>query len=274
MPKYEQICPVHNEIDIYTNCSFNCIYCISLSDPLIKSFNLDAELARIASLTDKSKPYYLSPWTDCYQEEEEQRGYTRKILEALSKNNIPFFVITKGDLVLRDIDLFKGKDNAFLAISINTLSNKLISKLEPGAPSATNRKNLLEKLIQHKDLKTVVKIDPIIPGITDGEELDDLIAWLCQHKPKAITADTLRLSNKILSNMQKHLSKETINRMLKLYPEIAESPIHANIEYRLELLKTIAAKLRDAGIQVSFCKASIPERITDFDCRGGYNYDF
>jgi DNA repair photolyase len=274
MPKYENKCPVHNELDLYNHCSFDCIYCISQTKDLNINFNLNEEISKISALKSDSNPFYLSPWTDCYQNEEEQNGYTRKVLLELSSRNIPFFVITKSPLVLRDIDLFKNKDNAFIAISLNSLNDDLTKQLEPGASSATERKNLIEELVQMKDVKTVIKIDPIIPGITDKDELDVLTDWLCRLKPTAVTVETLRISSRILLNMEKHLPTNLIKSMMQHYPELSETPAHPFIDYRLKILKETAAKFEKVGIKASFCKASLPERITEFDCRGGYDYDF
>lgn len=274
MPKYENKCPVHNELDLYNHCSFDCIYCISQTKDLKINFNLNKEISKISTLKSDNNPFYLSPWTDCYQNEEEQNGYTQKILSELSSRNIPFFVITKSPLVLRDIDLFKNKGNAFIAISLNSLNDDLTKQLEPGASSATERKNLIEELVQMKDVKTVIKIDPIIPGITDKDELNILTDWLCRLKPTAVTVETLRISSRILLNMEKHLPTNLIKSMMQHYPELSETPTHPFIDYRLKILKETAVKFKKDGIKASFCKASLPERITEFDCRGGYDYDF
>lgn len=274
MPKYENKCPVHNEIDVYNHCSFNCIYCISQTKDINSNIDIDQEIEKIKSSNSNSNPFYLSPWTDCYVYEEKEKGYTRKILTALSDKKIPFFVITKSPLVLNDTDLFKNRENTFIAVSINSLSDELTRQLEPNAPSATERKELIEKLVKIEGLKTVVKIDPIIPGITDSKELERLVDWVCECKPSAITAETLRISSKILSNMKKNLSSTLIDNMTQYYPELSDVPTHPYIDYRMKVLKYTSERFKNVGIKASFCKASLPERITEFDCRGGYDYDY
>ncbi len=274
MPKYENKCPVHNEIDVYTQCSFNCIYCISQTKELNSSIDIVQEIEKIKSLNSNSNPFYLSPWTDCYDYEEKEKGFTKRILTALSDKKIPFFVITKSPLVLRDIDLFKNKENTFIAVSINSLNDELTKQLEPNAPTATERKELIEKLVKIEGLKTVVKIDPIIPGLTDSNNLENLIDWLCECKPGAITAETLRISMKILDNMKKHLPASMIEDMMQYYPDLSDVPTHPYIDYRLKVLKQTSERFQKAEIKASFCKASLPERITEFDCRGGYEYDY
>ena len=109
MPKYINKCPKHNELDIYESCSFNCIYCISLEKEQRTNFKLDDELMNIAQNQKNSHPYYLSPWTDAYQHQEAQKQYTKQIINTLSLNNHPFFVITKSLLIQRDLDYFRNK---------------------------------------------------------------------------------------------------------------------------------------------------------------------
>ncbi len=270
MPKHTT-CPEHTELDIYNNCPYGCIYCITQTKEFSIEFNLSKEIEKIRMLNASSKPYYLSPWTDCYPPEEEKKKYTRQILFELAQNNIPFFVITKSPLVLRDIDYFKNRGNTFIAVSLNTLNNDTAKTFETKAPSATERKKLIEELLKEKSIKTVVKIDPVIPGITDGKELEELIDWLCKIKPFAVTIETLRLSLKIIESMRIHLSEKTISKIIRYYGSIEESPIHPDIDYRMNLFKESDAKFKKADIKASFCRATLPVSINKNDCRGGYN---
>jgi len=274
MPKYQNKCPVHTELDVYSGCPFNCIYCISHQEKHNHSFDLEAELTKIAEIQGNSFPYYLSPWTDAYQPIEAENGYSLQIIKALAQRNYPFFVITKSLLIERDIDYFKNRSSSFIAISLNTLDDKISSIFEPGAPLASERKELIERLVADKSLKTVVKIDPIIPGITDGPSLDNLLDWLEGVKPEAVTADTLRISWPIVKNMRKYIDNELIDSILRHYTKVEDHAEHPNSEYRLRVLQTIADRLKRAGVKASFCRASLPLRINEFDCRGGYNYDY
>jgi len=177
-------------------------------------------------------------------------------------------------LIKRDIEFFKNKRNAFIAISLNTLNNEISSIFEPDAPKASERKQLIEELVADKTINTVVKIDPIIPGVTDSEELDDLLEWLAEIKPLAVTAETLRLSQTILKKISKHVDKSLVSNTLQHYGEVNNQAVHPNIDYRMKVLNRVAERLKRAGVKTSFCQASLPIRITEFDCRGGYNYDY
>ena len=55
---------------------------------------------------------------------------------------------------------------------------------------------------------------------------------------------------------------------------MSDTPTHPYIDYRMNVLKYTAKRFSNAGIKASFCKASLPEQINEFDCRGGYDYDY
>ncbi len=274
MPKYKSKCPQHTELDLYNGCSFNCIYCISHAEKKEFKFNLQQELEKIENTQEPVSPYYLSPWTDAYQHGEEQQERTTQIIEALSSKNQPFFVITKSTLVKRDLEYFRNRENTFIAISLNTINDEITSVFELNAPSASKRMALIEELVGDGTIKVVVKIDPIIPGFTDNQELDKLLDWLAKIKPIAVTAETLRLSQKIVDEFHKHLDNYLIDSILLHYPKLNNQPVHPHIDYRMKVLIKVAERLKRAGVKTSFCQASLPLKITEFDCRGGYNYDY
>lgn len=274
MAKYENICPAHNEIDVYEYCSFGCIYCITnakCNHNKIKPFNLKAAIADISNSKKPYHPFYLSPWTDCYHEEEVDKKYTRSILKELSKRNLPFFVITKSTLVLRDLEFFVNRENAFIAISLNTLDDRIVKNLEPGAPSATERKALIEKLVSIPGLKIVVKIDPILPGITDHVRLEHLIGWLKKIKPTAITVETVRLTKDLAIRLETAVTGNEYKKLMYHYNDLNEIPQHPNLDYRLKLFTALAKEFAAGGIRAAFCRATLPYAITPYDCRGGYS---
>jgi DNA repair photolyase len=271
MPKYEGKCPINYEIDVYPKCRYNCLYCISKTEPNKNAF-ISSDLEKIKNkLLSENKeryPVYLSPWTDSYPTSEEKERRTERILSFLSKNHFPYFVITKGNLILRDKNFFKA-ENTFAAISLNTLENDIIKMLEPDVPSVTERKELIEELVK-TGVRTVVKIDPIIPGITDGKELWELAYWLCKLKPTAVTAETLRINKKLERDIKEAIPEEVFANFLSKYEEITDEPKHPNLEYRLSLFRNLAKLFEENGVKASFCKASLPYPITPHDCRGGY----
>jgi DNA repair photolyase len=75
-------------------------------------------------------------------------------------------ILTKSDLVLRDIDLFKQIPNIQICFSLNTLDDTVREKLEPCASSVEKCVSAAKKL-HEAGIRTAVFLSPMFPGITD-----------------------------------------------------------------------------------------------------------
>ncbi len=270
MPKYKNGCPENIELDLYTGCSFGCVYCIAADRHAPKVAPVENFELMQKDALGKNQPYYLSPWTDAYPDQEAKTELTRSVLQSLAVANAPYFVITKSTLVTRDIDLFADRKNAFVAISLNTLDSQITKRLEPGAPLATKRARAIEELLATRKVRTVVKIDPILPGITDGESLEELLAWIYAIKPTGVTLETARLNRSIAARLHQVLSPSEYAKLIRHYGPITREPQHPYLAYRLDLFQSVADRLAEKNIRASFCKATLPYPITTHDCRGGF----
>ncbi len=269
MPKYVGKCPSLREVDLYTGCPFNCVYCIGKQRHSEEVRPTDRELEIFDSpLSDV--PLYLSPWTDPYPPCEEEYYRTSSLVGHLSGTGQPFYIITRSLLVRRDIDLIRNSTRSFVGISLNTLDDDITDLLEPGAPKAGERAELIQDLAEMEGLRTVVRIDPIIPGITDGERLSSLLRWVLSVKPFAIGLETLRMDGFIASRMRNSLPEAMFDRMIAHYPLPGDVPVHPAEEWRLPLFKQIASMFEKTEVRACFCRATLPEQITPWDCRGGY----
>jgi len=269
MPKYPDKCPEIRETDLYTGCPFNCVYCIAKQRHSNKNEpNGNEQELLISPVSDI--PLYLSPWTDPYPPLEEKLFRTGSLVRHLSKTGQPFYIITRSLLVKRDADVIKDSTRAFVAVSLNTLDDGITDLLEPGAPTASQRADMIEELAGNNGPRTVLRIDPIIPGITDGKRLTELLQWVLKVKPFAIGIETLRMDAFIASRLKHVLPEELFNRMMEHYSTPGDIPIHPFKEWRLDMFREIASMFESSDVRVSFCQASTPETITPWDCRGGY----
>ena len=110
-------------INPYRGCQFACNYCDALTEKYLvhkdyKDFSRIIYAKKNApSVLEKEvrkrKPdvVAMSGVTDPYQPAEKKYELTRKILEILARHKFPAHIITKSDLVLRDIDLLRGKED-------------------------------------------------------------------------------------------------------------------------------------------------------------------
>lgn len=114
--------------------------------------------------------------TDCYQPLEACWGLTRACLEVCAEFRNPVGIITKGILILRDLDvLTRLRDSASVRVhfSIPFADNAMARKLEPQAPSVTRRLAAL-KTVAETGIPTGVSLAPVIPGLNDDQMFDIL----------------------------------------------------------------------------------------------------
>src|SRR6201746_550789 len=113
----------------------------------------------------------LSGNTDCYQPIERRLKITRSLLELFLKYRNPVALITKNNVILRDLDILKelaAMNLVHVNISLTSLDEQLRQKLEPRTITASGRLSVIEKLSQ-KGIPVRVMAAPIIPGLNSNE---------------------------------------------------------------------------------------------------------
>jgi DNA repair photolyase len=173
-------------INPYRGCEHGCIYCYARPSHEYLGFSAgldfesrilvkeDApELLRKELSAPKWKPQViaLSGNTDCYQPAERKLEITRRCLAVLAEFRNPVGVITKNELVTRDIDHLQalaGHGAAAVAISITTLDGELARRMEPRASHPRDRLKAIERLAA-AGIPTSVMVAPVVPAITDHE---------------------------------------------------------------------------------------------------------
>ena len=151
-------------INPYRGCEHGCIYCyarpthgylglssgIDFETKLFYKPDAGAALeAELAAPRYQCRHIMLGGNTDPYQPVERRLGVTRAVLEVLTATRHPVAVITKGSLVLRDLDLLAelARDGlAEVTLSITTLDAETKRLLEPRTPSGAARLRVLREL--------------------------------------------------------------------------------------------------------------------------------
>ncbi len=123
---------------------------------------------------------------------------TRGLLEVCLKFKNPVGMITKNQLIARDIDLLTelAKDNLIhVLISITSLDENIRLKMEPRTASYKARLNTMEKLTT-AGIPVGVMIGPIVPGLTDSH-LPAIMKAASEHGAHTATFTMLRLNGAI-----------------------------------------------------------------------------
>lgn len=170
-----------NGMNIYRGCAHGCVYCDSRSSCYQFSHPFeDIEVKENAPelleklLRSKKQKIVIGTGSmaDPYQPCEKKLRLMRRCLELIDRYEFGATVITKSDLVLRDLDLFESiyrKAKAAIQVSLTIADDNLSAILEPNVCSTTRRYEVLKTLQRH-GIPTVVWMTPILPFLTDTEE--------------------------------------------------------------------------------------------------------
>jgi DNA repair photolyase len=173
-------------INPYRGCEHGCAYCfarpthafmghspgLAFETRLYAKTNAAALLEReLADPNYRVRTIAIGTNTDPYQPIERQYRIMRRVLEVLSATNHPVGIVTKSQLVLRDLDILSSMAERGLvkvALSVTTLDRKLARAMEPRASTPEKRLETLEALSK-AGIPTTVMVAPVIPALTDME---------------------------------------------------------------------------------------------------------
>jgi DNA repair photolyase len=150
--------------------------------------------------------------TDCYQPLEASYGLTRACLEVCAAYRNPVGIITKGALVLRDLDVLKRlQRSAWVRVyfSIPFASDETARKVELHAPTIAKRFEAMT-MLSEAGIPTGISIAPVIPGLNDGD-IPALLVRARKSGAGSATAILLRLSGSA--------ERVFLDRMKEAFPE-------------------------------------------------------
>jgi DNA repair photolyase len=110
--------------------------------------------------------------TDPYQPAEGRYRLTRACIGLLAESRTPLHLITRGPLIVRDVDVLgeaARRAGASITFSVPTLDPEVWRRTEPGTAPPRQRLRALTTLVE-AGLDVGVGMAPILPGISDGPE--------------------------------------------------------------------------------------------------------
>ena len=218
-------------INPYTGCGHSCLYCYARfmkrftnhSEPWGNFVDVKINAPElIPENTEKyrNKTMVIGSVTDSYQPLEKKYKLTRQILEKLISLQPRLNIITKSDIILRDIDLLKQFDNCIIAVSASFIDNRIRRELEPGSISTKRRLDVLREL-HEAGLQTVLFVSPIFPEVSDWATLIDLSKDFVDE----YWFENLNLYSSIKNNVYEFLRKHNPDLIPK-YREIYSTNSH------------------------------------------------
>ncbi|PMP61423.1 MAG: radical SAM protein [Caldimicrobium thiodismutans] len=256
-------CPPKWSLNPYTGCGHRCLYCYASSfiprfyEPRPKKDFLRKIERELEKLPENSI-ISLSNSSDPYQPLEEKFRLTREFIIRLTSKKVKLLIITKSDLILRDLDIL-SKLEVVIAL---TLTSKSLSKiLEPGAPSYEKRLNALKE-IKKRGFKTVVRIDPLIPEIN----LEEAKEVLYESLPYAdhFVLSTYKAKADSLERLCKAFKeRELLLKRLYLKEGIfVRGSRYLPLEIRRKILLPFIEVIEKTGKSYALCREGLKEYAT------------
>jgi DNA repair photolyase len=173
-------------INPYRGCEHGCIYCfarpshayLGLSPGLdfesrlfVKPGAADLLERELSAASYQPRVIAIGTNTDPYQPIERKYQVMRRVLEVLDRAGHPVGIVTKSELVLRDLDILARMAERKLvkvALSVTTLDPELARRMEPRAATPMRRLEALRRL-SAAGVPTSVMVAPVIPALNDME---------------------------------------------------------------------------------------------------------
>ncbi|GEB52622.1 MULTISPECIES: Rv2578c family radical SAM protein [Streptomyces] len=177
--------PFEWTVNPYRGCSHACVYCFArrthsyldldtgegFDSQIVVKVNAP-ELLRKELSAPRWRGQHIAMGTnvDCYQRAEGRYGLMRGILTALRDHANPFSVLTKGTLILRDLDLLRSAaavTDIGISVSVGFTDEQLWRTVEPGTPAPQRRLDVVRTLADH-GIPCGVLMAPVIPFLSDS----------------------------------------------------------------------------------------------------------
>jgi len=155
-------------IDPYQNCEFGCLYCDSSFDKTVYiKKNAEEILEQELKKLDKGR-IIVGSVHDPYQKAEEKYSITRNLLKTIKKSGFSCNILTKSNLIERDIDIISEINDCIVTISAPSLNDTISKIFEENVSLPIDRLKTIEKLA-NSGIKTGFALMPIIPYIVESE---------------------------------------------------------------------------------------------------------
>jgi len=230
--------PFRWSVNPYRGCFHGCAYCYArpshqylgwgagtdFDRKLVVKINAPEVLRReLRQRSWQGEAIHFSGNTDCYQPLEAAYGLTRRCLEACLAQRNPVTVVTKGNLIRRDVDLLAQlarEAGASVHISLPFADPTVSRALEPYAAAPDQRLETIERLAE-AGIPTGVMIAPVIPGLND-REIPEILSTAARAGAVTAAMTLLRLPREVLPVFRDRLEATLPDRAGKVWSGLRE----------------------------------------------------
>lgn len=205
--------PFDWSLNPYLSCAHKCRYCYARAyharyhdrdvgegfDRQVDVKENFADILRAELQRSRAGSVAIGTATDPYQPIEGKYKLTRRCLEALVDHPMSTSIVTKGPLIVRDIDILQKLDektDLTVYFSVPCVDEEIVRKTEPGTAPPRQRLRAL-RMLREAGLDAAVLCMPVLPGISDSEDSLDAAARAAseagatafRHRPLKIDAE-------------------------------------------------------------------------------------
>ncbi|MGY0230503.1 intein-containing Rv2578c family radical SAM protein [Longispora urticae] len=233
----------HTYLDLDAGSDFDSQVVVKVNSPALLRRELSAPKWRGAHIA-------MGTNVDCYQRAEGRYALMPGIIEALTDFRNPFSILTKGTLILRDLDLLRAAAEVTtvgIAVSVGFTDTALWRAVEPGAPSPNRRLDVVRRLTD-AGLAVSVLMAPVLPGLTDtAEEIEHTVAAIAAAGAVSVTPLGLHLRPGAREWYMAWLAREHPH-LVQVYERLYGKGAYLPQGYQRELTARVRAAGRRHGI--------------------------
>ncbi|WP_263164306.1 Rv2578c family radical SAM protein [Streptomyces sp. SCSIO ZS0520] len=237
--------PFEWTVNPYRGCSHACVYCFARKThsylDLDTGLDFDSQIVVKVNAPELLRRQLASPrWqgehiamgtnVDCYQRAEGRYHLMPGIISALGDHANPFSILTKGTLILRDLDLLRQAARVCevgISVSVGFTDRELWRTVEPGTPAPERRLGVVRTLTEH-GIGCGVLMAPVIPFLGDHpDQLRATVRAIAASGATSVTPLVLHLrpgAREWYMSWLAHHHPHLVRRYERLYAEGAYAP--------------------------------------------------
>ncbi|MFN2488821.1 MAG: Rv2578c family radical SAM protein [Actinomycetota bacterium] len=256
--------PFNWTINPYRGCSHACSYCFArvthtymdldagrdFETKIVVKVNAPELLRReLRAKRWKGEHVAMGTATDPYQRAEGRYKIMPRIIRTLAEVGNPFSILTKGTLILRDLELLSEAariTQVSTALSIGTLDDDAWRKSEPGTPHPRKRIEAVAKL-NVAGIACGVMVAPVLPGISDSpKQLREVVIAALDAGATHVSPILLHLRPGVKDVYMTWL-EDNYPDLVPRYTDMYKRSAYASARHKQDLADSIDRILRDNG---------------------------